>query len=141
MAPPGRQPRHARLVHGLHRARRSIRAGAVMVGREPDVRQHLPAIGDRDSRVAEPRLRLGREELRRARRQPVVQRRRGDGDDLEDRRGGAAAEHACIAHRAADQPEEEHEQERRDGDDGHDTDGADIQRGERLQREPDEARL
>ena len=60
--PANGQSRYTRLGHCLHRAGRSRRASAMMVGRKTDVGQNMLSIRDRHRGIAQPLLCLSRQE-------------------------------------------------------------------------------
>ncbi len=135
------QPGDARLRHRLDRAGRGGRTGAVMVTRQTHVREDVLAIRHRDGGETEAALYLLRDRERAARGEALPECRTRDRRDLEDGRRLIVSERPGAGERAAHQAEPEREDEGADRDDRDDCDGADVEPGERLEREPRDAGL
>ena len=133
VAPADRQARDATLGHRGDGAGRRGTVGAVVVGAEPDVREHAAPVGHGDGAVAEPCLRLEREDPGALRIETRAQQGPRGLEHLEDLRGGRLAERHHLAERGAHQPHPGDERERRERDDRHEPE---QRRARLLQRQP-----
>ena len=113
----------------------------MMVAGKPDMGKDVLSVRDRHRGIPQPLLCLGRQQQRRRRRKAIAQDWRRDRHDLEDCASGTCPKNVGRTHGRANQIERQDHQERRDGDDGHDRDGAHVPTGKALKCETHNAGL